>query len=74
MCIRDRLVNAYTDFADFIAGLFGNRQHTGMFKHKCLPILVGIRGVLDTVSYTHLDVYKRQTKYWLSCNLGHTGR
>ena len=41
------LVNAYTDFADFIAGLFGNRQHTGIFKHKCLPILVGIRGVLD---------------------------
>ena len=41
------LVNAYTDFANFIAGLFGNRQHTGIFKHKCLPILVGIRGVLD---------------------------
>ena len=41
------LVNAYTDFADFIAGLFGNRQHTGIFKHKCLPGLVGIRGILD---------------------------
>ena len=41
------LVNAYTDFADLIAGLFGNRQHTGIFKHKRLPILVGIRGVLD---------------------------
>ena len=41
------LVNAYTDFADLIAGLFGNRQHTGIFKHKCLPILVGIRGILD---------------------------
>ena len=62
------LVNAYTDFADLIAGLFGNRQHTGIFKHKCLPILVGIRGILDIhnavpVSYTHLDVYKRQA--WL---------
>ena len=41
------LVNAYTDFADFIAGLFGRGQHPRIFKHKCLPILVGIRGVLD---------------------------
>ena len=41
------LVNAYTDFADFIAGLFGRGQYPRIFKHKCLPILVGIRGVLD---------------------------
>ena len=41
------LVNAYTDFADFIAGLFGRGQHPRIFKHKCLPILVGIRGILD---------------------------
>ena len=41
------LVNADTDFADFIAGLFGCGQHPRIFKHKCLPILVGIRGVLD---------------------------
>ena len=36
------LVNAYTDFTDFIAGLFRNRQHTRIFKHECLPVLVGI--------------------------------
>ena len=41
------LVNAYTDFADFIAGLFWRGQHPRIFKHKCLPILVGIRGILD---------------------------
>ena len=41
------LVNAYTDFADLIAGLFGRGEYTGIFKHKCLPILVGIRGVFD---------------------------
>ena len=41
------LVNAYTDFTDFIAGLFGNRQHAGIFKHENLSNLVGIRGVLD---------------------------
>ena len=41
------LVNAYTDFADFIAGLFGRGQHPRIFKNERLPILVGIRGVLD---------------------------
>ena len=41
------LVDAYTDFADLITGLFRNRQHTGVFKHERLPVLVGIRGVLD---------------------------
>jgi len=41
------LVNAYTDFADFIAGLFWNRQHPRIFKHERLPVLVGIRGIPD---------------------------
>ena len=41
------LVNAYTDFADFIAGLFGRGQHPRIFKHENLSNLVGIRGVLD---------------------------
>ena len=41
------LVNAYTDFADFIAGLFGRGQHPRIFKHERLPVLVGIRGILD---------------------------
>ena len=40
------LVNAYTDFTDFIAGLFGNRQHAGIFKHENLSNLVDIRGIL----------------------------
>ena len=41
------LVNAYTDFADLIAGLFWNRQHPRIFKHERLPVLVGIRGIPD---------------------------
>ena len=41
------LVNAYTDFADFITGLFWRGEYTGVFKHERLPGLVGIRGILD---------------------------
>ena len=41
------LVNADTDFADLVTGLFGDRQHTGILEHQFLPGLVGIRGVLD---------------------------
>ena len=40
------LVNADTDFADFIAGLFGRGEYTGIFKYENLSNLVGIRGIL----------------------------
>ena len=40
------LVNAYTDFADFITGLFGRGQHPRIFKHERLSVLVDIRGIL----------------------------
>ena len=38
-----------------------------------LAIAIAREGGLGAVSYTHLDVYKRQAS-WRACRLSHTGR
>ena len=54
MCIRDRRMGWF----DCVASKYGCRiQGTTDVAFTVLDVL----GYLDAVSYTHLDVYKRQT-------------
>ena len=40
-------IDTNADFADLVAGLFGNRQHTRIFKDKDLCGLMGIRSIFN---------------------------
>ena len=56
MCIRDRLV-ADTKVA---CCLMHNRDEAS-YKHFMKEMIEDIKESVKTVSYTHLDVYKRQS-------------
>ena len=46
-CFAVLLIDANADFADLVIGLFGNRQHTRIFKDKDLCGLMGIRSIFN---------------------------
>ena len=46
-CFAFLLIDANADFGDLVAGLFGGRQHTGIFKDKDLCGLMGIRSIFN---------------------------
>ena len=66
MCIRDRLIGTYLDVED-LWDINYNLRLFRVFKNR-LEDLGKYRDLKDkfydvpTVSYTHLDVYKRQSK------------
>ena len=60
MCIRDRLLDVYAEFHK------QNSDFVGWISLEGTSLDYPIMQTIDAVSYTHLDVYKRQTLY--SCH------
>ena len=65
MCIRDRAVSDHVDELNDM--VHRREQFVADFTHEIKTPMTSIIGYADTmrslepVSYTHLDVYKRQT-------------
>ena len=69
MCIRDRSCSARGDLIDYYEQYIdriANASTRGTHEHTLKKILAYDKGKLSfrAVSYTHLDVYKRQPMYF----------
>ena len=61
MCIRDRHITLSHWFRDFVFSRFMMAAIRGKwFKNKLTGASIGFMINMTPVSYTHLDVYKRQ--------------
>ena len=65
MCIRDRNINGPEDLAGKTIGYSGTELSEAMIRTMMETAGVPADSVtlVDAVSYTHLDVYKRQVWY-----------
>ena len=61
MCIRDREYTDVTQEAFTETGWDARRFEKGRLKNLSVPVGVGLTHRSEPVSYTHLDVYKRQS-------------
>ena len=80
MCIRDRFYAAEYALAALLLllctwqrGTLDSRRQIGrkvFFRRLLLVLFVSVLGIaLMTVSYTHLDVYKRQAELPVLCHM-----
>ena len=64
MCIRDSLVAAHSArFVDAIVAL-GYPDYLPRLHKELLQVIAKYVEIDEAVSYTHLDVYKRQVRFW----------
>ena len=64
MCIRDRVKGTVTNAlaSAFVGSLGGGKSFCNNLLVYYSVLFGGQTVILDPVSYTHLDVYKRQTE------------
>ena len=64
MCIRDRCQETAKGTGCQVMGVCGKNEEVANLQDLLIYATKGISEIVVTVSYTHLDVYKRQGIKW----------